>query len=135
MYFNDPRKNAREDLTALMNVNVIFLGFLRQLNEIDATFKHAYLEKQNFGKDELLLAVDQIKLAIGQTLNMTARHLGALQKEKNDKGPDNTGQELEDVGKDLEAVEDRVPGIPEMKTIPINSAPARRVLLLSPHNS
>ena len=97
MYFNDPRKNAREDLTALMNVNVIFLGFLRQLNEIDATFKHAYIEKQSFGKEEMLLAVEQIKLAIEQTLNMTARHLGAIQKEKSDKELDKIKEGLQTI--------------------------------------
>src|SRR6476659_6863182 len=36
MFFNNPRQNARDDLTTLMNVNVIFLGFLRRLNQIDA---------------------------------------------------------------------------------------------------
>ena len=49
MFFNNPRRNAREDLTTLMNVNVIFLGFLRRLNQIDATFKYAYIESRSFG--------------------------------------------------------------------------------------
>lgn len=79
MNFNNPRRNAREDLTTLMNVNIIFLGFLRQLNEIDATFKHAYLEKQDFGKQDMELAVEKIGFAMEQTLNMASRHLSDLQ--------------------------------------------------------
>jgi HEAT repeat protein len=73
--FNDPRRNAREDLTSLMNVNVIFLGFLRQLNEIDATFKHAYIERHGFGASDMRETVQQIEAAVTQALDMAARHL------------------------------------------------------------
>jgi hypothetical protein len=48
---------ARNDLTTLVNVNVLFLGFQRQLNEIDATFKHAYIEGSDFGGDDMQLTV------------------------------------------------------------------------------
>jgi hypothetical protein len=75
MYFNDPRKNAREDLATLMNVNVIFLGYLRQLNEIDATFKHAYLERQDFGTDQMNETVTQICKTINQTLVFASNYL------------------------------------------------------------
>ncbi len=78
LLFNNPRRNAREDLTSLMNVNVIFLGFLRQLNEIDATFKHAYIESHTFGTDDMLATVKQIDRAMERTLNMAARHLRNL---------------------------------------------------------
>lgn len=78
LLFNNPRRNAREDLTSLMNVNVIFLGFLRQLNEIDATFKHAYIESHTFGTDDMRATVKQINNAVEQTLTMAARHLRNL---------------------------------------------------------
>jgi len=84
MNFNNPRKNAREDLTTLMNVNVIFLGFLRQMNEIDATFKHAYLENPEFGGQEMEVAIKQIKLTMEQTLSMASRHLSNLQPSADD---------------------------------------------------
>jgi hypothetical protein len=75
MFFNNPRQNAREDLTTLMNVNVIFLGFLRQLNEIDATFKHAYIESRYFGTDDMDKTIKGIEVTVSQTLEMTERHL------------------------------------------------------------
>jgi hypothetical protein len=56
-------------------VNVIFLGFLRQLNEIDATFKHAYIERHEFGASDMRETVRQIEAAVAQALNMAARHL------------------------------------------------------------
>jgi HEAT repeat protein len=78
LFFNNPRRNAREDLTSLMNVNVIFLGFLRQLNEIDATFKHAYLESHTFGAEHMRVTVKQIERTVEQTLTMAACHLRNL---------------------------------------------------------
>src|SRR5262249_33086031 len=75
MNFNNPRKHAREDLTVLMNTTMIFLGFLRQLNEVDATFKHSYIENRDFGTQEMVKTVQEINNAMLQSLNMTAHHL------------------------------------------------------------
>ena len=78
LLFNNPRRNARQDLTSLMNVNVIFLGFLRQLNEIDATFKHAYIESHTFGTADMRATVKQIDRSVEQTLTFAARHLSNM---------------------------------------------------------
>jgi hypothetical protein len=75
LYFNNPRQNAREDLAALVNVNVLFLGFLRQLNQIDATFKHGYIESRDFSSHDMEATVDGIQRAVDRTLAMTAMHL------------------------------------------------------------
>jgi HEAT repeat protein len=75
LVFNNPRKNARDDLTALMNITVIFLGYLRQLNQIDATFKHAYMEDPEFGSKQLQETVSQIEDAVNHTLDVTKQHL------------------------------------------------------------
>jgi HEAT repeat protein len=75
MFFNNPRQNAREDLTALMNVNVIFLGFLRRLNQIDATFKHAFIESLSFGTHDMDQTLKQIDGAVVQTLKMADEYL------------------------------------------------------------
>jgi HEAT repeat protein len=73
--FNNPRHNARNDLAALLNVTVIFLGYLRQLNEIDATFKHAYLENPEFSTAQMRETVEQIEEAVDKTLAMARQHL------------------------------------------------------------
>jgi hypothetical protein len=75
LYFNNPRQNAREDLAALVNVNVLFLGYLRQLNQIDATFKHSYIESRDFGVRDMQSTVDGIQRAVDRTLAMAAVHL------------------------------------------------------------
>ena len=75
LYFNNPRQNAREDLAALINVNVLFLGYLRQLNQIDATFKHSYIESRDFSVRDMQATVNGIQRAVDRTLAMAAVHL------------------------------------------------------------
>src|SRR6185436_19061934 len=75
LYFNNPRQNAREDLAALVNVNMLFLAFLRQLNQIDATFKHGYLERRDFGAEDMETTVRAIQGALERALDMAAVHL------------------------------------------------------------
>jgi HEAT repeat protein len=77
LLFNNPRKNARDDLATLVNVNVLFLGFLRQLNQIDATFKHAYIEGRDFGADDMQETVGRIERTVGRTLMLTSNHLSS----------------------------------------------------------
>jgi HEAT repeat protein len=89
MTFHDPRQHAREDLTALMNVNVIFLGYLRQVNQIDATFKHAYMERSDFGLEQMQHTVKQLEQAVRTTLTETQTHLGASSNAKTVKAPTN----------------------------------------------
>jgi hypothetical protein len=74
-FFNNPRQNAREDLAALVNVNVLFLGYLRQLNQIDATFKHGYIENREFGSPDMEDTVTAIQDAVDRTLDKAAQHL------------------------------------------------------------
>lgn len=88
MFFNDPRRHAREDLTALMNVNVIFLGFLRQVNQIDATFKHAFMEQAGFGPAQMKETVAELEHAVATTLAAAQAHLGAAADPKAAAGDD-----------------------------------------------
>jgi hypothetical protein len=54
---------------------VIFLGYLRQLNQIDASFKHAYMEDPNFSNAQMQETVSQIEAAIDHTLTVAKQHL------------------------------------------------------------
>jgi HEAT repeat protein len=94
LYFNNPRNHAREDLTTLMNVNVIFLGFLRRLNEIDATFKHAYIESYGIQADQdavrttMTATVGEIKKTMTETLEMASAHLRGAPQAPQDRSKD-----------------------------------------------
>jgi len=75
-YLDNPRRNGREDLGVLIMSNIIFLGFLRKLSEIDATFKHLYLEKVDFTAEDSDATVKQIEAATKTTLDEMGTHLG-----------------------------------------------------------
>lgn len=85
LVFNNPRNNARSDFTALENAHVVFLGFLRQLNVIDATFKKAYLESHEFGLEQMQATVTQIENSVTLTLAHNQTLLGSI-KIKGDSG-------------------------------------------------
>jgi hypothetical protein len=59
-FYNNSCQNGREDLTILVNVSVIFQGFLRRIKEIDAAFEKSYMESQ-FRMDDMKTTVDQIR--------------------------------------------------------------------------
>lgn len=73
--FNNPRHNAREDMATLLNVSVIFQGYLRELHQIDATFKHMYIENRDFGTGDMSKTVDEIENSAVKTLAMVKKHL------------------------------------------------------------
>jgi HEAT repeat protein len=73
LVFNNPRHNARDDLNTLMVVTVKFFGFLRKLNEIDATFKYLYLEATDFNIDRLRETIDEIQDAVAENLQSASQ--------------------------------------------------------------
>jgi hypothetical protein len=79
-YLDNPRRNGREDLGVLIMSNIIFLGFLRKLSEIDATFKYMYLEKMDFTVGDVEATVKQIEAATKTTLEEMGAHLGVCFK-------------------------------------------------------
>jgi hypothetical protein len=86
-FFNNPRQNARDDLATLVNVNVLFLGFLRQLNQIDAMFKHGYIENREFGSADMQATVAGIQSAVDRTLEKAAQHLRFRDREAEHDAP------------------------------------------------
>jgi hypothetical protein len=58
LFYNNPLKNIRGSLNSLLKVNVIYLGYVRQINQIDATFKQSFfaLGGSNFDNMNALTA-------------------------------------------------------------------------------
>jgi HEAT repeat protein len=72
LVFNNPRRNARDDLKTLMDVTVNFFGFLRKLNEIDATFKYLYLEDTDFNAEGMRETLKEIQRAVSESLQFAS---------------------------------------------------------------
>lgn len=68
LFYRDPLKNIRESVTNLVKVNVVFLGYVRQINQIDASFKQMFLEPGGFGVEQMRPTVEQIQDSVKKTM-------------------------------------------------------------------
>jgi HEAT repeat protein len=77
LFYKDPLKNIRVSVTSLVKVNVVFLGYVRQINQIDATFKQMFLASAGFGIDQMKQTVEQIQDSVRRTMEEVKSYLGA----------------------------------------------------------
>jgi len=68
LIYRDPIKNISTSVTNLVKVNIVFLGYMRQINQIDATFKQLFLNKKGFNTAQMEITVKQIQNSVEQTL-------------------------------------------------------------------
>ncbi len=77
LFYKDPLKNIRASVTSLVKVNVVFLGYVRQINQIDATFKQLFLASAGFGIDQMKQTVEQIQDSVRKTMEEVKAYLGS----------------------------------------------------------
>lgn len=68
LFYQDPLKKIRDSVNGLVKVNVVFLGYVRQINQIDATFKQLFLASAGFGTGQMKETVLQIQASVKQTM-------------------------------------------------------------------
>lgn len=86
-FYQNPLRNVRSSLNSLMQVDVVFLGYVRQINQIDATFKHLFLETRDFGTPQMQATVAEIQSAVNKILEEIRTHI--LEKEASNNGSAN----------------------------------------------
>lgn len=69
-FYRNPLENVRSSIAELLKVNVVFLGYVRQINQIDATFKHQFLGNSQFGVERMKATVQQIQTAMKDSLEI-----------------------------------------------------------------
>jgi HEAT repeat protein len=74
-FYRNPLRNVRGSLNALMQVDVIFLGYVRQINQIDATFKHMFLDARDFGTAQMQTTVAEIQASVKDILDQIQKHI------------------------------------------------------------
>ncbi|MGB8982748.1 MAG: hypothetical protein WCC12_12800 [Anaerolineales bacterium] len=74
-FYQNPLRNVRESLNSLMQVDVVFLGYVRQVNQIDATFKHMFLGARDFGTTQMQSTVAEIQSAVKEALGEIEKHI------------------------------------------------------------
>ena len=76
LFYKDPLQNIRQSVTNLVKVNVVFSGYVRQINQIDATFKQLYLAAHGFGVEEMKETVTVIQESVKGTMEEVNSYLG-----------------------------------------------------------
>ena len=74
-FYRNPLRNVRTSLNALMQVDVVFLGYVRQVNQIDATFKHMFLDARDFGTQQMTSTVTEIQKTVKEALDEIKQHI------------------------------------------------------------
>ena len=62
-------------MTNLIKVNVVFLGYIRQINQIDATFKQLFLDAPGFSIGQMKDTVAEIESSVDNTLSKVQMYL------------------------------------------------------------
>jgi len=85
LFYRDPIDNIGNSVTRLVKVNVAFLGYMRQINQIDATFKQLFLDTSGFTLEEMKETVNQINKVVDQSLNKIQTYLTIDESSPSDK--------------------------------------------------
>lgn len=75
LFYKDPLRQIGHSVNRLVKVNVVFLGYVRQINQIDATFKQMFLTTTDFGANQMEKTVGQIQESVDQTLERVQAYL------------------------------------------------------------
>lgn len=75
LFYHNPVASINNAVTSLVKVNVAFLGYMRQINQVDATFKHLFLDTSAFGLAEMEKTVAQIHQVVDQSLEKIDTYL------------------------------------------------------------
>lgn len=68
LFYRNPVRNIDQAVAQLIKVDVIFLGYIRQINQIDATFKQLFLATMSFGTDQMEKTVEEIRETVDKTM-------------------------------------------------------------------
>jgi len=75
LFYRDPLKNIQQSVSNLLKVNVVFTGYMRQINQIDASFKQLFLSAGGFGTVDMKQTVDQIQDSVKETMEGVKAYL------------------------------------------------------------
>ncbi len=75
LFYRNPFRNITQSVINLVKVNVVFLGYIRQINQIDATFKQLFLAAGGFSATQMKETVAEIELTVHKTLDKVRLYL------------------------------------------------------------
>ena len=74
-FYKDPLRNIHESLLGLLQVTIVFQGFVREVNQIDAMFKQRFLSPGGAAGDILGPSLGALRSSVRLTLDEIDTHL------------------------------------------------------------
>ena len=68
LFINKPSRKIRKNTNHLMRLKVVFLGYLRELSQMDQSFSKNLLEVENIQREELQGYINQINECMNHAL-------------------------------------------------------------------
>ena len=78
LFYKNPINNINNSVTRLVKVDVAFLGYMRQINQIDATFKQLFLAPTGSHLKDMKETVSQIQVVVDQSLEKIQIYLATV---------------------------------------------------------
>jgi hypothetical protein len=75
----NPLSNLRHLIGSLAKLNVLFLGYVRQLNIIDATFRDFYINSSTIGAEEMHVYLEKVQDALDETIGNVSQLIDELE--------------------------------------------------------
>jgi hypothetical protein len=70
----NPRRQVRESVDHLMNLKVVFLGYLRQLHQTEQAYTRRLLDDRDFSTNEVSSFTDMVGLSMTKALSELSPH-------------------------------------------------------------
>ena len=70
MFFSKPRKQVKDNVNHLMNLKIIFLAYLRELNQLDQSFSQKMIESDGLSESDISFFKQKLKDSMSEAVNI-----------------------------------------------------------------
>lgn len=70
MFFSKPRKQVKDNVNHLMNLKIIFLAYLRELNQLDQSFSQKMIESDGLSENDISFFKQKLKDSMSEAVNI-----------------------------------------------------------------
>jgi hypothetical protein len=70
MFFSKPRQQVKDNVNHMMNLKIIFLAYLRELNQLDQSFSQKMIESDGLTENDITFFKQKLKDSMSEAVNI-----------------------------------------------------------------
>ena len=70
MFFSKPRQQVKDNVNHMMNLKIIFLAYLRELNQLDQSFSQKMIESDCLSESDISFFKQKLKDSMTEAVNI-----------------------------------------------------------------